>query len=278
VHVGNIGRGGIASEHLNVILEHVLPQYHRLSAIILLVGGNDVFLWLEDGAPSSISASSITVSDVFPYHPKQRFGWQPKRWAVLEVTRRLRRVWLRPLEIRERAAAWVTTARQMRGQATELRTSVPDPAVMVDHFERHFRRLLRRAQAHADRVLVVRQPWFEKDYTPEEAGHLWHGGLGKAWKQKISVYYAQDILNRLMGLVDARAAAVADQLGVEHVDLRLALTPSLENFYDFVHYTPAGAAVVARVVAAAMLRRSVSTRRSRSHAIAPIREHLTAAT
>jgi lysophospholipase L1-like esterase len=261
-HVGNIGRGGIASEHLDLILEHVLPQYRGLAVIVVMVGGNDVFLWLEDGAPESVPASSLTVADVFQYQPEQHFGWKPERWAMTELARRLRRSWLRPLEVREAAGAWVTTARKMRAQASELRTSVPDPAVMVDHFEYHFRRLLLCARAQADRVLVVRQPWFEKDYTAEEAGRLWHGGLGKAWKQAISVYYAQDVLNHLMALVDARAATVADELGVEHLDLRRTLAPTLENYYDFVHYTPAGAAVVARTVAATILRRSESAQRS----------------
>lgn len=252
-HVGNIGRGGIASEHLDVIFEHALPQYGHLSLIVVLVGGNDVFQWLEQGAPTSIPLSSVTAADVFQNQPGQRFGWTPRRCAAIELARRLRRSWLRPLDVREQAAAWVTKARRMRAQASELRTSVPDPAVMVYHFDHHFRRLLLRARAHADRVLVVRQPWFEKDYTPEEAGRLWHGGVGKAWKLAISVYYAQDILNCLMALVDARAAAVASALGIEHLDLWPVLAPSLENYYDFVHYTPKGAAVVARTVADAIL-------------------------
>src|SRR2546425_10525971 len=59
-----------------------------------------------------------------------------------------------------------------------------------------------------------------------------------------------------MRLLDARAATVADKLGVEHLDSRPVLTPSLEHYYDYVHYTPAGAAVVARAVAAAFLRRA----------------------
>jgi len=252
VHVGNIGRGGISSQHLDVILEHLLPEYPKLAAIVIMVGGNDVFLWLEDGAPPS-ELGSVNVADVFQYHPERSFRWKPGQWALPDLARRLRRTWLRPVEVRQGAGAWVTRARRMRAEAKELRTSLPDPGVMVDRFEHHFRRLLQRATAHANHVLVVRQPWFEKDYTAEEAGRLWHGGLGKAWKQAITVYYAQEILNHLMTLVDARAATVADELGIQHLDLRPVLAPTLDNYYDFVHYTPAGAAVVARAVAAALL-------------------------
>ncbi|MEM2914927.1 MAG: hypothetical protein QXH91_05975, partial [Candidatus Bathyarchaeia archaeon] len=42
VHVGNIGRSGVSSAHLDLILEKVLPQYRHLSAVIINVGGNDV--------------------------------------------------------------------------------------------------------------------------------------------------------------------------------------------------------------------------------------------
>ena len=60
-------------------------------------------------------------------------------------------------------------------------TAVPDPTPMFDHFEKHLRSAIETAKAHADRVLVVRQSWFQKEsYTPEELAHMWHGGAGQA--------------------------------------------------------------------------------------------------
>lgn len=252
-HVGNIGRGGISSRHLDVIFEHLLPEYPRLDLILIMVAANDVVLWLEDGAPP-VAPAAVDVRDVFPIHPERPFGWGPRGWALRDLAGRLRRAWLRPVEVREQAGAWVAPARKMRAEAKELRTGVPDPSVILDSFQDHFWRLLRRAAAHADRVIVVRQPWFQKDYNAEEAARLWHGGLGKAWKQQITVYYAQQVLNRLMGLVDERAVAVAEELSIEHLDLRPVLAPSLDNFYDFVHYTPEGAAIIARTIADLVVR------------------------
>ncbi len=49
----------------------------------------------------------------------------------------------------------------------------------------------------------------------------------------------------LLSLVNDRAVTIADELGIEHLDLMSVLTPSLENYYDFTHFTPAGARVVA---------------------------------
>ena len=253
-HVGSIGRGGISSQRLDLIFEHLLPEYPRLDLIVVMLGGNDVVLWLEDGAPP-VPPAPVGVSDVFPVHPERAFGLRPRQWALFDVAARLRRAWLHPVDVRRDAGTWVARARQMRAEAKELRTSVSDPNVMVKSFDRHLRSLLRRAAAHADRVLLVRQPWFQRDYTAEEAARIWHGGVGKAWKDHITTYYSLDVLNQLMGLCDARGALVAEELGIEHLDLRPMLAPTLENYYDFVHYTPKGAAIVARAVADVILGR-----------------------
>ncbi len=258
VHVGNIGRSYIGSAELDFVLERVLPQYRHLDAIIIMVGAGDVVQWLEEGAPPSLPPACIPAGRIFSRHPEQRFGWHPSQWALIEVARRLRRSLLRPREIEERAGAWYATARRMRAEAKEIRSTVPDPAVMVDRFEHYFRRVLGRAKAHAERVIVARQPWFEKDYTAAEVAHFWHGGVGKAWRAPITVYYSLEVINHLMGLMDGRAAAVAVECGVEQVDLQSLVTPGLQHYYDHTHFTAAGAAVVAEALATALTREAES--------------------
>src|SRR5205807_10475288 len=194
------------------------------------------------------------ANEVCAVHPERRFGWRPGQWARCELARRLRRRWLRPLEVREEAGKWLPAARKMRAEARDVRTGLPDPRGLLDSFEFHLRRALRRARAHADRVLVLRQPWFEKEYTAEEAASFWHGGMGKAWKQTVTTYFSLEVVNQVVHLLDSRAAKVAEELGVEHRNLQSVLAPSLETYYDYMHYTPAGAAVVAREVADALLR------------------------
>ncbi len=90
---------------------------------------------------------------------------------------------------------------------------------MLAHFDRYFRSAIRQAKAHADRVIVVRQPWFDKRCTADEAALMWHGGVGQAWREQVTTYYSCEVLSRLMALLDARAARVAHELGVEQVDL-----------------------------------------------------------
>jgi hypothetical protein len=251
VHVGSIARSGVGAEALDLLFERVLPRYPRLQLIIVLIGATDMLRWLEYGAPKA--TPPVGTSDVFRCHPEGPFGWKPTDLALLELVLRARRRWLRPVTVHERAGRWVGRARAMRAQATTILTEMPDPEPMLERFDFHFRRALRTAKAHADRVMVVRQPWFDKEYTPEEAAHMWHGGAGQAWREQIRTYYSFPVTSKLMSLVDARAAAVAEAMAVEQVDLMRVLEPSLVTYYDCFHLTPAGAGAVATAIGTAVV-------------------------
>lgn len=260
VHVGNISRSGVGSEGLDLVLERVLPRYPRLNTIILLVGASDVLHWLEEGAPAS-APPPVRTSEVFRCHPELTFGRTLSTLALVEVLRRIRQRWLRPVQVQERTCRWIGKARTMRARAREILTDVPDPAPMLMHFERHFRRSLQRAKAHADRVIVVRQPWFDKPCSPEESAQMWHGGIGQAWREEVTRFYSLNVLSRLMALLDTRAARLAQELEVEQLDLMPLLEPGLATYYDFFHATPAGARAIAAAVADAVLRQPVASER-----------------
>ncbi len=255
VHVGNVARSGVGSEGLNLIFERILRRYPRLQTIVILVGASDVLRWLEVGAPP-FPPPSVRASEVFRCHPELTFGWKPNRLALVELLLRLRQRWLRPIQVHERACRWIGRARAMRARATEIRTVVPDPTPMLAHFDLYLRKALMQAKAHADRVIVVRQPWFDKRCTPGELACMWHGGIGQAWQENVTAFYSLEVLGTLMARLDARTARIASELDVEQLDLMPILDSSLKTYYDFFHATPAGARVIAAAVAAAVLRRT----------------------
>jgi lysophospholipase L1-like esterase len=269
VHVGNIGRSGVGAQELDLIFERVLPRYRMLDAIVIMIGGADVVHWLEHGAPSPYPATPVPVRSYFSVHPEGPFSWTPRRSALRELARRVRHRRFRPTEVIERAGDWMHRARDMRADATEVRHRVPDPEVMLARFEHHFRRLLRRARGHARRVVFVVQPFFEKEqYSATESAQFWHGGMGVAWRDKVLTYYSDEVANHLMRQLERRAIEVTDDFGVERVSVRSALEPSIENYYDWLHYTPAGAAVIAKAVSAALLRpHEVSAARQRAPSV-----------
>jgi lysophospholipase L1-like esterase len=258
VHVGSIARSGVGSEALDLLFDRVLPRYPRLQLIIVMVGATDVLRWLEYGAERSLPP--VQTSDLFRCHPEGPFGWKPKDLAAWELLLRARRRWLRPIVVHKRAGRWYADARAMRARAQVIRHEMPDPAPMLEQFDFHFRRVLEQATAHADRVIVVRQPWFDKQYTAEETAHMWHGGAGQAWRENVTTYYSFDVVSRLMACVDQKAAAIADSLDIEQVDLMPILERSLTMYYDGFHATPHGASAVAHVVAAAIQRAPAQNR------------------
>ena len=260
VHVGSIARSGVGSEALDLIFSRVLQRYPRLQLIIILVGASDVLRWLESGAPPSPPAA-VQVNDTFRCHPEVPFGLRPSRLASAELLLRLRHRWLRPIQFQDRACKWIGRARAMRADAKEIRTTVPDPGPMLRHFDTHFRSAIERAKAHADRVLVVRQPWFDRPCTRAEAALMWHGAIGQAWKEQVTTFFSHDVLRRLMTALDAKASEIARELDVEQLDVQPFLQPGVDTYYDFFHLTPLGSSTFAAIVADAVLGQSVTVDR-----------------
>jgi hypothetical protein len=141
----------------------------------------------------------------------------------------------------------------MRARATSRIDDIPDATPMLDHFGRHLARLLETATRHAQRVVLVRQPWLGGDILPEEEAMMWNFGLGRPYREEVTRYFTARAVDRLMTQVDARAAAVAERAGVQHVDLLHRLSRSRETFYDYLPFTPAGAEAVGRLVAEAVM-------------------------
>jgi lysophospholipase L1-like esterase len=268
-HVGSIGRSGVGSEALDLILERVLPRYSRLQAIVILVGMSDLLRWLEQGTPPC-PPTRVPLSELFRCHPEGHFGWKLRELGTVELLQRMRRRWLRPVEVHERAGKWVGKARMMRARAKVIRATVSDPSPMLEHFDVHLRRVIQKAKAHAERVVLVRQSWFGKiTYTPEEAAHMCHGGTGQAWREEVTTFYSLDVACELMALIDERAERVAEQLDVEQIDLPSLLEPSLRTYYDFCHLTPEGAHAVASAVSATLVRKPLAAGRTHGRAETP---------
>jgi hypothetical protein len=253
VHVGNIGKSGVGAAALELIFARLLPRYRQLDLIVIMVGASDVVLWLQTGCTEVAKAP---LDDYFVWHPEGPFGISPRHTAAWEMLRRVRDRWqARSVERRDNVAKWMGRARTMRANAAEIRDETPDPAPMLEAFDRHFRAALEHARAHADRVLVLHQPCFEKDsYAPEELALFWNGGVGKAVFENVSVFYSNDVIFRLMRAVRELAARACDDAGVEQLDLMPVLERSVNTYYDHLHHTPVGAAMIASVVGDHVLR------------------------
>ncbi len=135
-------------------------------------------------------------------------------------------------------------------------TDVPlERFVSIRDFERNLHTLVHYAQADGARVVLMTQPSLYKErLSTEEEAILWLGRLFcKEPAGPFRMHYpSARSLARAMSAYNATTRRVAEETGATLVDLAPAIEKSRENFADDVHYTVAGAARVAAVVANAI--------------------------
>jgi len=248
VHVGSISRSLVPCECLATMLRHALPGYERLDLVILMVGASDVVNWLEQKTPATLERGRMGIGRAFDVHPEGPFGWTLATLAL----RRIASFWYhslgRPVEHREGAGKTIAKNRLMRANAREILDEVPDPTPMVEYFEAGFRDMVTVAKSHAKRVLVVRQPWLAKDFTPAEQARLWNFGAGRPYVEEVTTYYAHHVVDSLMQRLDASQERICTELDVEQLDLMPHLERSFETYYDFLHFTPKGSKRVGELI------------------------------
>ncbi len=255
VHVGNIGRSMTPLEAVYAMLGRILPRYEKLDLLILMIGASDAVDWLERRTPADLPQCSTGLDDYFEENPGNRFEWNLKGLALKRLAGLVWRRLFHPVRVRRNGGRRFLEFRRRRQHARRWVSSLPAPTPMLDHMERYLRLTLEAAQSKGTRVIVVRQPWMDKVFTREEEAVMWNFPWGRLCLEKEeSAYYTHAVVRDLMWKVDRRIDQVTSQLGVEQVNLMPVLKADLTNFYDFHHFTPAGARCVAERTAAAVLK------------------------
>ncbi|MBL8857321.1 MAG: hypothetical protein JNL28_02295 [Planctomycetes bacterium] len=265
VHVGNIGRSLVTTRHLDAILARVLPHYAKVDAIVFMVGVSDLILWLEQGAPKTLTEEPIPSSALFTQHPDGPFGWRPGTLALRRIASAWNRRLRRPITVRERVGKRLGEVRLMRQNAREMVHEMPDPTAMLAGFERWFEILLERAKQKSPHVLVVHQPWLEREFTPEEEKLLWSFGAGRPYAGVVTRYYDHDVAWKLHRLVDRSVTEVAQRAGVEQLDVMPLVPADFEHYYDDHHHTPKGCDIIGRAVAEKLLASARAHTRAPEH-------------
>jgi len=252
VHVGSVARSRMSCEQIEEMLAPNLPRYGKLDCVVLMIGASDMVRWLELSCPTEPWVDDPGPNHLWGLHPKGPFGWKPGSLALRALATRLRDR-LAPEEVHRTDVGKRMIANRLARQAAPKLDEVPDPEIMLARFERGLDNLLATLEGVADRIVVARQPWFDKELTPEEDAWMWNFGQGVIYHKPVEVYYTHRVVRELMTAVAERCGTVARRRG--HVDLHTPahLEPGLHHYYDFFHYTPKGARRVAELMADAVL-------------------------
>lgn len=252
VHVGSVARSRMTCEQLDAMLAPGLARYGKLDCVVLMIGASDMIRWLEQSTPTERWEDPASCDHLWGLHPRGPFGWSPGRLALRALAVRVKGRLLPDEARRTGVGKRMIANRAHRAKSPKL-DEVPDPAIMVDRFEAGLTSLLRRLSKVCDHIVVARQPWFDRELTPEEDALTWNCGQGVIYHKPVEVYYSHRIVRELMRLVADRCGEVARAHGCVDIDTTALLEPGLTNYYDFFHFTPAGAERVAELMADAVL-------------------------
>ena len=249
-HVGGVARSRISCAQIQTLLEKTLPRYESLDCLVLMVGGSNLVRWLELSTPAAPWGDDAPLSHLFELHPEGPFGWNPKKTALRALAVRAHRN-LRPMEeVRDAVGKRLIQQRNRRQDARVMLDECPDPGEMIDQFAADLGDLIDFAKTKARRVIVVRQACFDKEMTPAESKWMWNFAQGVIYRSGVDTYYTHRLIGEVMRKIAARCGEVARAHGAIDLDVSKDVEPGLENYYDYLHFTPRGAARVAAIVAA----------------------------
>jgi lysophospholipase L1-like esterase len=220
--------------------------------VITFVGAADVVSWLEKDTPEKVEDEDLPIDFLFQQNPETQYRWSVRGCALRRLTIRLARRFFHPVEHRKNVGRTIARNRAMRANATHWIDQVPDPAPMVECFERNLRRMIDAAHEHGARVMIVRQPWLEGEFTEEEKRQLWNFGRGRPYEGDLDNYYTLPVAHQLLRTLDSVQARVALELGLTEIGLMDELPMDFDHFYDSFHFTPKGAECVGQQVAKAI--------------------------
>ena len=254
VHVGNVARAGVNTAACLEMMEFLIPHYKKIDVLLFMVGAGDLVRWMAQGALDEDEEGPYAMRDFMAFIPDRPYSWQPMQTALSFVARRMLWPFRNGIEIKERTGKTLIELRKMRAAAKTMRDETGDPKVMLERFEHYMRRIVETCRSKAKRIILVQQPCFRKNHSPEEKSRFWNAAVGNPFKGPCDVYFSEDIFAERLQELNDRAAKVAADMGLETIDLMPILDHSLETFYDLIHFTPRGSGVVAQYVAETILR------------------------
>jgi hypothetical protein len=253
VHVGNIGRSVTDAEYLNTMFEKILPNYERLDVAVLFIGNSEVVRWMHLREAAEYPKVKAPIPRLFGSHPEGPFGWSPATLASRRMLSALKWRLTNKPDILERSGKRLPHLRAQRTNAANWIEKISDPSPLLNHYDQTLRQLLRTLRGRAKRVLFVAQPWLDKALDSEEHKRTWNFGFGQPYQEDLDTYYSYEVTREMLHLVSEKGLSVAAEEGVEVYDMVPDVPNDWEHYYDSLHHTPLGNALIAKLVAQRIL-------------------------
>jgi len=269
--VGNVGRSGMNSRDHVLHVRYLSTQYPGIDALLILVGVNDLTVTLAQGEqyvpppslaePSLYQASIERAFSVAPGHFREYLldgeavpaGPWYKNTATWNLVRRTRRI----VEMRfsdaaleddtegQNLAAW----RKQRQAAPVRLEHLPNLSLPLSEYRLNLNAIADLAKARRQRLIFLTQPTiWRAGLTRAAEDRCWLGGTGDFQRRQSPAYYSVEALAEAMRLFNETLLQVANERGIEVIDLAAKIAKDESNFFDDAHFTELGERRVADVV------------------------------
>jgi lysophospholipase L1-like esterase len=258
VFVGNVGRSGNNTRHHYYQIKYLLDQYPDIDLILVLVGINDLHLYLSDPSYKSFNfADSAQKSQVIknafalfsagehdislPFYAQS---------AVLKSLLSVKNVFRKKDRVQDDAGNWYAEVRDYRRQAKKILSELPDMTVGLVEYRNNLHAIIDLVEGKNVRFVLMTQPvMWSGEGTKEYEELYWLGGIGDFMHGKADAYYSADVLANAMEQYNNALLEICTERQIECIDLASMLPKDTSVFYDDVHFNEPGAKRVADIVA-----------------------------
>ena len=266
VWAGNIGRSGLTTRDNALHLKFLLRQYPRMDAVVALVGANDLQAALQEehyrqpGPITDPVEQQARLLRSFSYvagRTEQRAAAAPRSvpwYKVTELWQLGRRVRqgsnaVRHYDLSVLGPRGLFGWRALRQGARRRIDTLPPLEAPLAEFRNNLNAMVDKAAASHTRLVFVTQPTMWGDHLPDSVSRtLWFGWVGPD-RLGPKAYYTAAALARGMEAFNAELLTVCRDRGVECVDAAGTLSHDATAFYDDMHFTERGSALLAEQLA-----------------------------
>jgi len=249
VWVGNAGHAGFTSRH-NVLEMRHMPDQYDPDAVVILVGGNDMGLLLDDGAgydPGFINNPDKmgSLSMDFVERPVSIIK-STTRFHHLYLTmfaRETLRLYQSPRGLLNTGQNWATQMELRRHPWLVVQEMPYDISPGLKSYESNLREIARLAKQRHIRLILMTQPeLYQTKLSPEMMNQIWSGWIGDP---SANIYWSPEVAGKVLEAHNESTLKICREEQIECIDLASTIPKSLDVFFDHAHFTDYGCSLVA---------------------------------
>jgi len=249
VWVGNAGHAGFTSRH-NVLEMSYMPDQYDPDAVVILVGGNDMGLLLDDGAgydPGFINDPQKmgNLSKDFVERPVPIIK-STTRFHHLYLTmfaRETLRLYQSPRGLPNSVQSWGTQMGLRRHPWLVVQEMPYDISPGLHSYENNLREIVRLAKQRHTRLILMTQPeLYQSKLSPEMMNQIWSGWIGDP---SANIYWSPEVAGKVLEAHNELTLKICREEQIECIDLASTIPKSVDVFFDHAHFTDYGCSLVA---------------------------------